>query len=185
MDKWGGQCLNDNGARTRKWSWTDHSNNPITMRPVCLSLNKNIGVRVLSRDSVFVCFLASGQQTRFSVGSRSKVTPDFKCYVHELTFKEVKLLCFSVHAQTVDSSLHCPRPAVHKDELMVQVCQFCVRLALVRSRWCLRLRFDPASRRPRVPQFLLSVRQRLLRLSSSIQMDDKDKVFIQNCLEVN
>ncbi|XP_062849031.1 glutamate-rich protein 6 isoform X2 [Trichomycterus rosablanca] len=72
MDKWGGQSLDDNGARTRKWSWTDHSHNPVTLRPIYLSLNKNVGVRVLGRESIFVCFLASGQQARFSVGSCSK-----------------------------------------------------------------------------------------------------------------
>ncbi|KAM8850594.1 glutamate-rich protein 6-like isoform 2-T3 [Spinachia spinachia] len=64
----GGQCLDEAGARVRRWSWSGASNTPTPLYPVFLSLNKTIGIRVLGRGRVFLSFLARGQQARFSVG---------------------------------------------------------------------------------------------------------------------
>ncbi|XP_034468978.1 glutamate-rich protein 6 [Hippoglossus hippoglossus] len=59
----GGQCLDEAGARVRRWRWDG------PLHPVFLSLNKAVGVRVLGRKQVFVSFLAQGQQAKFSVGT--------------------------------------------------------------------------------------------------------------------
>uniref|UniRef100_A0A8C2J6A2 FAM194 C-terminal domain-containing protein n=1 Tax=Cyprinus carpio TaxID=7962 RepID=A0A8C2J6A2_CYPCA len=69
MDAWGGRSLDEGGRRIRTWSWTDKAQTPTPLRPLFLSLNRNIGVRVLGQQLVFVSFLASGQQARFRVGS--------------------------------------------------------------------------------------------------------------------
>ncbi|XP_059200743.1 glutamate-rich protein 6-like [Centropristis striata] len=63
----GGQCLDEEGARVRRWSWGSQSLTPL--HPIFLSLNKTVGVRVLGKDQVFVSFLARGQQAKFSVGT--------------------------------------------------------------------------------------------------------------------
>ncbi|XP_077580619.1 glutamate-rich protein 6 [Stigmatopora nigra] len=65
----GGQCLDETGARVRRWSWKALP--PPHLPPLFLSLNKNIGVRVLGKDQIFISFLANGQQARCSVGSCS------------------------------------------------------------------------------------------------------------------
>lgn len=73
MDVWGGRSLDEGGKRIRTWSWTDQAQTPTPLRPLFLSLNRNIGVRVLGQQLVFVSFLASGQQARFRVGSCESV----------------------------------------------------------------------------------------------------------------
>lgn len=73
LDAWGGRSLNEDRSRSRKWKWTDNAANPAPFKPIHLSLNKNIGVRVVGRESVLVTFLGSGQQARFSVGGCAKV----------------------------------------------------------------------------------------------------------------
>ena len=65
----GGQRLDQSGGRVQRWSWGSLGlGSPTPLRPLFLSLNKNIGVRVLGRDQVFVSFLCCGQRARFSVG---------------------------------------------------------------------------------------------------------------------
>ncbi|XP_028833499.1 glutamate-rich protein 6 [Denticeps clupeoides] len=69
LNVWGGQCLDEDGSRIRRWFWSDHLQTPTPLKPVFLSLNNNVGVRVLGRQEVFVSFLAFGQQAKFSVGT--------------------------------------------------------------------------------------------------------------------
>ncbi|KAM9500833.1 glutamate-rich protein 6-like [Clarias gariepinus] len=73
MELSGGLSQNEDSSRRRKWKWTgQNKNKPTPFKPIYLSLNKNIGVRVQGRESVFVTFLASGQQARICVGSYTK-----------------------------------------------------------------------------------------------------------------
>ncbi|XP_031711216.1 glutamate-rich protein 6 isoform X2 [Anarrhichthys ocellatus] len=65
----GGQCLDEVGARVRRWSWSSRGVPPTPLYPVFLSLNKTVGVRVFGKERVFVSFLARGQQAKFSVGT--------------------------------------------------------------------------------------------------------------------
>ncbi|XP_053537196.1 glutamate-rich protein 6 isoform X2 [Ictalurus punctatus] len=76
-----------------------------------------------------------------------------------------------------------PTPSLRKDELMLQVSQVNARLALERLRWCLDFHSDASRRSLRLPPGLISEGQRLLRLSSSIRMEEKDKAYIQHCLQ--
>ncbi|XP_070774877.1 glutamate-rich protein 6 [Enoplosus armatus] len=66
LNRSGGQCLDEEGVRVRRWSWC-----LATPHPVFLSLNKTVGVRVLGKEQVFVSFLARGRQAKFSVGTCS------------------------------------------------------------------------------------------------------------------
>lgn len=69
----GGQCLDETGTRTRRWSWNSPSPPSTPLLPIFLSLNKIVGVRVLGRQQVFVSFLAEGQQAKVSVGCVAQV----------------------------------------------------------------------------------------------------------------
>lgn len=69
LNRSGGQCLDEEGTKVRRWSWSSPSLTPTPLHPVFLSLNKTVGVRVLGREQVFVSFLARGQQAKFSVGT--------------------------------------------------------------------------------------------------------------------
>ncbi|XP_038574006.1 glutamate-rich protein 6-like isoform X1 [Micropterus salmoides] len=69
LNRSGGQCLDEEGARVRRWSWSSPCLTPTPLHPVFLSLNKSVGVRVLAKEQVFVSFLARGQQAKFSMGA--------------------------------------------------------------------------------------------------------------------
>ncbi|XP_072544480.1 glutamate-rich protein 6 isoform X2 [Salminus brasiliensis] len=156
MDMWGGQSLDEAGARTRRWSWSDQAQTPTPFRPIFLSLNKSVGVRVLGRQCVFVSFLALGQQAKFSVGSCVKP----KAYASP------------------------PRgPSLCKEELILLACRLHLRLTLTRLRWCHRFPSSPRHRNVKPPPVLLSLARRLLSLSHSVPMKDTDRTFIQHCLQ--
>ncbi|TSS97553.1 Glutamate-rich protein 6 [Bagarius yarrelli] len=146
MDMWGGRTLNQDLSKRTRWKWTDYAKKPTPFKPLQMSLNKNIGVRVRARDSIVVTFLASGQQARFRVGSIIKPSE--------------------------------PAPSADTEDLMLQVCQLNARMALERLRWCLALN----SRRRKFPPGLISQGRRLLRLSSDMYIEEKDKAYIQHCL---
>ncbi|KAL7876590.1 hypothetical protein AOLI_G00115530 [Acnodon oligacanthus] len=156
MDMWGGQSLDEGGARTRRWSWSDHAQTPTPFRPIFLSLNKNVGVRVLGRQHVFVSFLASGQQARFSVGS-------------------------CVKPKDYDSLRRGPSPC--EEELILLACQFYLRLTLTRLRWCHRFPSSPRHRNIKPSPVLLSLAKKLLSVSHNMHMKDTDRTFIQHCLQ--
>ncbi|XP_076828804.1 glutamate-rich protein 6 isoform X2 [Brachyhypopomus gauderio] len=102
MDTWGGQTLDEGGARTCRWSWSDHTPTPTPLRPIFLSLNQNVGVRVLGRQYVFVTFLASGQQARFRVGSCVKLKDgDPRLRAPPLCKEELLLLACRVYIRLV------------------------------------------------------------------------------------
>lgn len=69
LNRSGGQCLDEEGARVRRWRWSSPCLTPTPLHPVFLSLNKSVGVRVLAKEQVFVSFLARGQQAKFSMGA--------------------------------------------------------------------------------------------------------------------
>ncbi|XP_030630673.1 glutamate-rich protein 6 [Chanos chanos] len=156
MDIWGGQCLDENGARTKRWSWSDHAQTPTPLRPIFLSLNKRVGVRVLGQGHVFVSFLALGQQVRLSVGSCLKP-------VHLPTPSHVS--------------------PISKEELFVLAGRVRARLALLRLQWCNRFPSSRKALRAGPPAFLLSAAQRLLSLSDHLPIDEQDRKYIHTCLQ--
>ncbi|XP_051983819.1 glutamate-rich protein 6 isoform X2 [Xyrauchen texanus] len=155
MDAWGGQTLDESGARIRTWSWTDHIQTQTTLRPIFLSLNLNIGVRVLGRQLVFVSFLALGQQAKFRVGS-----------------------CIS----STDHIMLPPRPLMGKEELVLLACRIGLHMALIRLQQCQAFPSSSTHLQVRPPPFLHSLARRLQSLSRRVQMDESDKGFIQRCL---
>ncbi|XP_043075898.1 glutamate-rich protein 6 [Puntigrus tetrazona] len=155
MDAWGGRSLDEGGRRMRSWSWTDQAQTPTPLRPLFLSLNRNVGVRVLGQQLVFVSFLASGQQARFKVGS---------C---ELS-KEHNIP---------------PQVLMCKEELVLLACRVSTHMALIRLQQCLAFPSSPTHLRVRPPPFLHSLVRRLRSLSHRVQMEEPDKAFIQSCLQ--
>ncbi|XP_043853860.1 glutamate-rich protein 6 [Dromiciops gliroides] len=71
----GGQFSDQEGNRVRTWKWsTTMTSLPfVSFKPIFLSLNNYVGVRILDQDKVIVSFLALGQQARMNVGTKLKV----------------------------------------------------------------------------------------------------------------
>ncbi|KAF1383880.1 hypothetical protein PFLUV_G00136430 [Perca fluviatilis] len=108
----GGQCLDEAGARVRRWRWSRLSMTPTPLHPVFLSLNKTVGVRVLEKEQVFVSFLAKGQQAKLSVGT----------------------CCAQGECRTDGSS---SGPSVLKEELFVLAARIRINTALRHLNQCL------------------------------------------------
>ncbi|NXT17528.1 ERIP6 protein, partial [Syrrhaptes paradoxus] len=73
----GGQYLDQAGSRVRRWTWPNSvtSSGPcVPLRPIFLSLNQHVGVRILGQDRITVSFLAMGQQAKFNVGTKVQVS---------------------------------------------------------------------------------------------------------------
>ncbi|XP_019328928.1 PREDICTED: glutamate-rich protein 6 [Aptenodytes forsteri] len=73
----GGQYLDQEGSRMRRWTWPSSimSSGPhVPLSPIFISLNRHMGVRILGQDKITVSFLAMGQQAKFSVGTKVQVS---------------------------------------------------------------------------------------------------------------
>ncbi|XP_035745890.1 glutamate-rich protein 6 isoform X2 [Egretta garzetta] len=77
MNIWGGQYLDQEGSSVRRWTWPNSimSSGPhVPLRPIFISLNQHVGVRILGQDKITVSFLAMGQQAKFKVGTKVQVS---------------------------------------------------------------------------------------------------------------
>ncbi|XP_055058762.2 glutamate-rich protein 6 isoform X2 [Misgurnus anguillicaudatus] len=155
MDVWGGQSLDETGRRLRTWSWTDSGQTPTILRPIFLSLNRNIGVRILGRKMAFVSFLARGQQARFRVGD-----------------------CISSK-----KSMAPPPPLICEEELVLLACRVGLYMALTQLQQCHAFPFASTNLQVRPPPFIRSLARKLKSLSHKVQMDETNKIFIQQCLQ--
>ncbi|KAM6948629.1 glutamate-rich protein 6 [Aplochiton taeniatus] len=153
----GGQCLDESGSRVRRWSWGSHGNTPTPLRPFFISLNQSIGVRVLGQGQVFVSFLASGQQAKFSVG----------CCVQSVGYRGSRFV---------------EGPSISKEELFQLAGRIKAHLTLRQLHLCLETPPNPRPVREKLPLRLFSVAQRLLDLSHSLDMRVHETAFIQQCL---
>ncbi|XP_041660202.1 glutamate-rich protein 6 [Cheilinus undulatus] len=154
LNRSGGQFLDKEGARVRWWSWDNPSLSAAPLKPVFLSLNKAVGVRVLGKEQVFVSFLAGGQQAKFSVGS----------------------CCAQAACGTIKAS---PGASVLKEELFVLAARIKLHLPihhdLIRPSNHL-LQTTKASRHH-------AVAQRLLEVSADVIMSESERDFIHRCLQ--
>ena len=77
-DQLGGMELDVFGAKRRRWNWKDqetHVHAP-PFQPICLRLNHNTSLRVMSQEAIALTFMANRRSCRFGVGARLKVRVD-------------------------------------------------------------------------------------------------------------
>lgn len=73
----GGEFFNTDGDRMKKWQWRDqltHVHAP-PFQPITFSLNRNIGVRVLSQEVIYITFADGSRSIRFNAGTRLRFKP--------------------------------------------------------------------------------------------------------------
>ncbi|XP_035392200.1 glutamate-rich protein 6 isoform X3 [Electrophorus electricus] len=155
------------GSRSAEFGLSHHQNNARFIQKFYTNGNKfltglpdgSAQVLVLGRQHIFVSFLASGQQTRFTVGSCIKQT------------------------QLKEGDSPSRRPPLCKEELFLLACRVYIRLALIRPSWCHHRPADSWHQLVRPPPGLLAVGRKLLSLSQRVHMADADRAFIQHCLQ--
>ncbi|XP_039999549.1 uncharacterized protein LOC120798854 isoform X2 [Xiphias gladius] len=158
LNRSGGQCLDEGGARVRRWSWSSLSLTPTPLHPVFLSLNKTVGVRVFGKEQVFVSFLAQGQQAKFSVGT-----------------------CCAQGKSNTDGPAS--GPSVTKEELLVLAARIRIHVVI---QYLHQNPVTPShSQLPKTKKapHLHVVAQRLLEVSAHVMMSDSERAFIHECLE--
>ncbi|KAG6939301.1 glutamate rich 6 [Chelydra serpentina] len=72
----GGHYSDQAGKRVRMWTWPSSlmdSVPRISFKPIFISLNQYVGVRIVGQDKIAVSFLARGQQAKFNVGTKVQV----------------------------------------------------------------------------------------------------------------
>ncbi|XP_053895105.1 glutamate-rich protein 6 [Malaclemys terrapin pileata] len=72
----GGHYSDQAGNRVRMWTWPSNlmdSGPRISFKPIFISLNQYVGVRIVGQDKIAVSFLAMGQQAKFNVGTKVQV----------------------------------------------------------------------------------------------------------------
>ncbi|XP_077370991.1 glutamate-rich protein 6 [Festucalex cinctus] len=149
----GGQCLDETGARVRRWSWKTLP--PPHLPPLFLSLNKHIGVRVLGKDHIFVSFLANGQQARCSVGSCSA---QCKC----------------------TREMPTSGPTLLKDELFVLAARVKIHLCIQHLNWSL---LTPLRQKSTPAHSIRVFGKKLLEVSTNVLMSQHERAFIRGCLQ--
>ncbi|XP_069069457.1 glutamate-rich protein 6 isoform X1 [Pleurodeles waltl] len=110
IDTTGGQYSDKDGNRVRTWRWESNfaSESHSLFKPIFISLNHNIGVRIFGQDKIIISFLAMGKQARFSVGVKLEVkepelVPALRRNVQE---EELLLLANKIKILSLFSRLH-------------------------------------------------------------------------------
>lgn len=154
--------MSEVGSRLRRWSWVGPGppgHAPTPLRPVFLSLNPGLGVRVLGQGRVSVSFLASGRQARFSVGACVQQPADHK------------------------GAVPARGPPISRDELFLIAGRIGVHLGIRRLQLCL---LAPSSSRPprlRLASGVLSLARRLLDWSGRLGLKERERAFVHRCLQ--
>ncbi|XP_053739037.1 glutamate-rich protein 6 [Synchiropus splendidus] len=154
MDRSGGQCLNQSGVRVRRWSWSPSST---PLLPVVLSLNRNIGVRVMGREQVYLSFLAKSQQARLSVGCCGQ--------------------CVSSREQRPSS------PLVLKEELWVMAARIKVHLTIQNIHNILTGPTHPRLQKASVSPSLRACARRVVEACANARLDNSEQSYIEDCLQ--
>ncbi|XP_037837972.1 glutamate-rich protein 6 isoform X3 [Kryptolebias marmoratus] len=152
----GGQCLTAAGARTCQWSWGGGSSTPTPLHPFFLSLNKTVGVRILGNKTVFVSFVASGQQAKFSVGS-----------------------CCSQGECKASSS----RSSASKEEVFLLASKIRINLAIQQLHHFLTAPSRSRAPKMKLAPHLRAAAQKLLEDGADEETSDRDTAFIHRCLQ--
>lgn len=188
----GGQCLDEEGSRVRRWSWSSLT----PLQPVFLSLNKSVGVRVLGREHVFVSFLARGQQAKFNVGDCCVQVKQLAlffftifhvfCLHVYLAFDTVTRsawkhdICFPL--QNECKTVWAAPPGPLKEDLFVKAARIRIQLLLQNMHQIL---LTPSC--ARLPKTKLAAQrraeaQKLLEVTADVMMEESERDFIHRCL---
>ncbi|XP_074047171.1 glutamate-rich protein 6 isoform X2 [Macrotis lagotis] len=104
----GGQFSDQEGNRVRTWKWSSTMTSLplVSFKPIFLSLNNYVGIRILDQDKIIVSFLAMGQQARMNVGIKLKVEEQEKIpKLKYFTDEELFLLAFIIKIRRLLSKI--------------------------------------------------------------------------------
>ncbi|XP_074860620.1 glutamate-rich protein 6 [Carettochelys insculpta] len=144
----GGHYSDQVGNRVRVWTWPSsliNSTPRVSFKPIFISLNQHVGVRIVGQDKMAVSFLAMGQQAKFNVGTK-------------------------VQVQQLD---HLPPPKhVCEEELLLFACKIRIQRLFDRLRGCLNFSSTAHWDKIKPPSYLATQALKLMYLCKGSDISD-------------
>ncbi|CAM5164359.1 unnamed protein product [Natator depressus] len=106
----GGHYSDQAGNRVRMWTWPSSlmdSVPRVSFKPIFISLNQYVGVRIVGQDKIAVSFLARGEQAKFNVGTKVQVRqPDKRPPPKHVCEEDLLLFACKIKIQRLFDRLH-------------------------------------------------------------------------------
>ncbi|NWH77964.1 ERIP6 protein, partial [Piaya cayana] len=154
----GGQYLDEGGNRVRRWTWPNSITSPephVPLKPIFISLNQHVGVRILRQDKIIVSFLGKGQQAKFNMGTKVKVS---------------------------NVSRLPPQPQLSEDELLHLA--FSIRRLFDRLHGCLNFPSNEQRDKIKPPAYLVTQTLKMLQLCPTSDISDELRSSIRATVNV-
>uniref|UniRef100_A0A6J0SMB4 Glutamate-rich protein 6 n=1 Tax=Pogona vitticeps TaxID=103695 RepID=A0A6J0SMB4_9SAUR len=105
----GGHYSDQAGNKVKAWIWPNHlqkSNPSVSFKPVFLSLNQNVGVRILGQDKIAISFLAMGKQAKINVGTKVEPLADHHPWPKYVSEDDLLLFASRIKILRIFAKLH-------------------------------------------------------------------------------
>ncbi|XP_054839694.1 glutamate-rich protein 6 isoform X2 [Eublepharis macularius] len=105
----GGHYADQDGNKVRTWIWPNHLQKytpTVSFKPVFVSLNQNVGVRILGQDKVAISFLAMGKQAKINVGTKVEPSTDHHPWPKHVSEDDLVLFASRIKILKVFAKLH-------------------------------------------------------------------------------
>ncbi|XP_018421389.1 PREDICTED: glutamate-rich protein 6 [Nanorana parkeri] len=161
----GGQYLDSTGGRVRRWRWksSDSEEPCVQFKPIFISLNLQVGVRIIAQDKIYVSFLATGKQAKLSVGRK------------ELSKSQVEEIGDDKQSKKIPLS-------ASEDELILYAFRIRFLSLLNKCYECLKSPSKKQWDRVKPPSFLVSQAQKLLYLCNVCEISTDVSASIRDNL---
>ncbi|XP_069720604.1 glutamate-rich protein 6 [Phaenicophaeus curvirostris] len=160
MNIQGGQYLDQGGNRVRRWTWSNSIMSPephVPLKPIFISLNRHVGVRILRQDKIIVSFLARGQQAKFNMGTKVEVS---------------------------DVSRLPPQPQLSEDELLHLAFRVSILRLFDKLHGCLNFPSNEQRDKIKPPAYLVTQTLKILQLCTTSDISDELRSSIRAILNV-
>ncbi|XP_040205092.1 glutamate-rich protein 6 isoform X1 [Rana temporaria] len=161
----GGQYLDSAGRRVRRWNWkSSDSRQPCAQfKPIFISLNLRVGVRIIAQDKIYVSFLAMGKQAKFSVGRKK--------------LKKSQVEDIEMDKQSITTS-----HSTAEDELILFAIKIKFLSVLNKCYECLHSPSKKQWDKVKPPSFLVAQAQKLIYLCSACDISTDVSASVQDTL---
>ncbi|XP_060130465.1 glutamate-rich protein 6 isoform X3 [Zootoca vivipara] len=153
----GGHYSDEVGNKVKTWIWPNNLQKCVSrapFKPVFLSLNQNVGVRIVEQDRVAISFLASGKQAKINIGAKVKPLAD-----------------------------HHPWPKfVSEDDLFLFACRIKILRIFAKLQGCLDFPNNDWWAKLQLPSFLFTKALRLMNLCKECEVSSALDTLIMETL---
>ncbi|KAG8445291.1 hypothetical protein GDO86_010178 [Hymenochirus boettgeri] len=158
----GGQYLDHTGGRVKRWRWTNSTTTEpyVHFKPIFISLNQQVGVRILSQEQIFVSYLCMGQQAKVKVGRKIQILRQAEELEMEIQMK----------------------PEVPMEVLILLANKIKILNLLNKLEVCVNFPLTKQCNKIKPPSFLIAQTQKLISLCSACSVSKQVESMIKDIL---